>query len=236
MTEATTPKQSGGRERGLERDIVVHAALKLLNEVGFSKLTLRRLADCLKVKASALYWHFENKQDLIDAMAEQIILAEFKHVHPASASWRDLLTMVAHTHRRALCHYRDGAQLLARANMHQSNMLEGMEQLFQRLEMQGFSTELATASFFAIIRYNLGCVFEEQTDSQAHRGAVDRTEHWKSVAGAYPAVSRTLATAMSEEAIRTDQMFESGLTIILDGIAHSLEGERLDAHPEGSLG
>jgi len=235
MTEATTPKQSGGRERGLERESVVRAALKLLNEVGFSGLTLRKLADRLEVKASALYWHFENKQDLIDAMAEQIILSDFKHVRSTSIGWRELLAMVARTHRRALSHYRDGAQILAHASLRQGSMLEGMEQLFQTLEMQGFSAELALASFLTIIRYNLGCVFEDQTDPLT-RMAVDRTERWESVVGAYPRLSQTLTTALSNEVTRTDHMFEFGLTIILNGIAHGLEGEHLDAHPEGSLG
>jgi hypothetical protein len=34
-------RKDGGRERGLERDMVVAAALQLLDEVGFSGLTLR---------------------------------------------------------------------------------------------------------------------------------------------------------------------------------------------------
>ncbi|HSX00540.1 MAG TPA: TetR/AcrR family transcriptional regulator C-terminal domain-containing protein [Patescibacteria group bacterium] len=237
MTEPATPKVMGGREQGLEREMVVRAALKLLDEGGFGGLTLRKLAESLHVKASALYWHFENKQDLIDAMAEQIILAEFKHIEPASHDWRSILTMVARTNHHALSKYRDGAHILAHASLQQSSMLEDMEQLFLALEAQGFSNELAMAGFFSIIRYTLGCVFEEQADPRTRdKLATERAAHWKSMAGTFPAVSRALGSALTKEAAKADYMFERGLTIILDGIAYGLQGERLDAHPEGSLG
>ena len=53
----------------LDREHVVRVALRLLDEAGLDGLTLRRLAAELDVKAPALYWHFANKQDLLDHMA-----------------------------------------------------------------------------------------------------------------------------------------------------------------------
>src|ERR1700722_17033921 len=104
MAQAASGKD-GGRGAGLERDVIVAEALLLLDEVGFQGLTLRRLADRLKVKAAALYWHFENKQDLIDAIAERIMVSEYerrKSPDMANLSWRDLLKTVAYTNRDAL--------------------------------------------------------------------------------------------------------------------------------------
>lgn len=221
---ATTPNDSSERAgRGLERDLVVRSALQLLDDVGFSGLTLRRLAGCLKVKAAALYWHFENKQDLIDAMAEQIMQDEFAGMRPPGKGWRDLLTMVAVTHRKALLRHRDGAQIMAHANMRQSTMLEGMELLLQALESQGFTSELAIGSFFTVIRYTLGCVFEEQADPRSREVRLaERAKHWQVMVSKYPTIAKSFSEVMAKTDRYPDRMFERGLGIILDGIEHQL--------------
>jgi AcrR family transcriptional regulator len=53
----------------LDRATVVRAALRLLDEVGLHGLSLRKVASELGVQAPALYWHFKNKQELLDEMA-----------------------------------------------------------------------------------------------------------------------------------------------------------------------
>src|ERR1700691_3451794 len=57
----------------VNREIVVEAGLRLLNEVGLEQLTLRRLAQELKIQAPTLYWHFKSKEALIDAMATRVL-------------------------------------------------------------------------------------------------------------------------------------------------------------------
>src|SRR4051812_18787229 len=104
----TSTVKEGGRERNLERTQVVAEALMLLDEVGYNGLTLRKLADRLHVKAAALYWHFENKQDLIDSMASTIILRSFEQSQAPSQNWRDVLGWVARTNYQALMSHRDG--------------------------------------------------------------------------------------------------------------------------------
>ena len=53
----------------IDRAQVADTALRLLNEVGLDGLTLRAIAKELGVQAPALYWHFKNKQALLDEMA-----------------------------------------------------------------------------------------------------------------------------------------------------------------------
>ena len=47
----------------LDRDLIVRTALRLLDDVGLEKLSLRRLAKELDAHPTALYWHFANKQE-----------------------------------------------------------------------------------------------------------------------------------------------------------------------------
>src|SRR5262245_36093000 len=58
----------------LDRETVVRTALRVLDEVGLEGLTLRRIAAELDVQAPALYWHFKNKQELLDEMATTMLV------------------------------------------------------------------------------------------------------------------------------------------------------------------
>jgi TetR/AcrR family tetracycline transcriptional repressor len=228
-TENTTPQPK--QERGLERQQIVRTALALLDEVGYTGLTLRKLAEKLHVQAAALYWHFENKQDLIDAMAVVIMLSEYEHATPKSDKWHDMLADVARINRKALLRYNDGAQIMAHANMGQEALMNGMEFMLKNLRAQGFNAEMAMQSFFTVTRYTLGCVFEEQADPR-HR-LLDKSEALKkrrdwliSKQDKYPVAVETITELAKNGAISPDRQFEAGLQIIIAGIQ-----QRLDAAP-----
>ena len=99
----------------LDREQVVRVALRLLDEVGLDGLTLRRLAAELDVKAPALYWHFTNKQDLLDHMAHVMTEPWMRAVAVTTAGqgWEDWLAEVARTYRALLLSHRDGGRLSA---------------------------------------------------------------------------------------------------------------------------
>jgi AcrR family transcriptional regulator len=220
------------QERGLARTQIVCAALELLDEVGFAGLTLRKLADKLHVKAAALYWHFESKQALIDAMAHEIMICEYRDVDPSPAmadGWPAMLTTVARTNRRALLRYRDGALVTANANMVQEDLMEGMEYVMTRLKAQGFSNLLALQSFFTIIRYTIGCAVEEQSDprNRASQPANDSRADLLAAAAKYPVTAAIFREAFEKDIASADERFEAGLRIIIAGI-----GEQLDAAPD----
>jgi AcrR family transcriptional regulator len=99
----------------VNREIVVEAGLKLLNEVGLEQLTLRRLAAELKIQAPTLYWHFKSKEELIDAMATLVLARGSPDLVP-SKNTRDCKAWVGAFGvglRKTLLQYRDGARLVA---------------------------------------------------------------------------------------------------------------------------
>jgi TetR/AcrR family tetracycline transcriptional repressor len=152
------------RSPNLEPEKVLTVAFQLLDDVGFGGLTLRRLADKLGVKAAALYWHFENKQDLVDKLAAKIIFDEYMRVKHKmlNTDWRKVLTITAAGLRDALLRYRDGALTIASADITHTNAIESHRFVLQRLQEEGIGLQLASNSLFAVTRYTLGCVFEEQ--------------------------------------------------------------------------
>ena len=87
-----------------DRDGVARTALALLDEVGLADLSMRRIAARLEVQPSALYWHFDSKQELLAELADRITAR-------IPAGGADVLT-TARSIRDALFAYRDGAELV----------------------------------------------------------------------------------------------------------------------------
>jgi TetR/AcrR family tetracycline transcriptional repressor len=56
----------------LSRETVVDGALALIDAEGLEGLTIRRLAQRLGVTPMAPYWHFKNKDQLLDAVADRL--------------------------------------------------------------------------------------------------------------------------------------------------------------------
>jgi AcrR family transcriptional regulator len=94
-----------------DRESVISAAIELLDEHGLPELTMRRLAAVLDVQPSALYWHVENKQTLLAAVADRI-LGNARPSPGPDAAWRDAASTEAATIRDALLTYRDGAEVV----------------------------------------------------------------------------------------------------------------------------
>ncbi|GLY90988.1 TetR family transcriptional regulator [Actinoallomurus iriomotensis] len=76
-----------GEERArLSRETVVDGALALTDTEGLDGLTIRRLAQHLGVTPMALYWHFKNKEELLDGLADRLWSLVDTAVDP-SAPW-----------------------------------------------------------------------------------------------------------------------------------------------------
>jgi len=98
----------------LDRKRVADTALKLLNEVGLDGLTLRAIAKELDVQAPALYWHFKNKQELLDEMATEMYRRMVDVPGAAGGEgWRERLLAANRGLRSALLSYRDGAKVFS---------------------------------------------------------------------------------------------------------------------------
>jgi TetR/AcrR family tetracycline transcriptional repressor len=193
----------------------------LLNEVGFEGLTLRKLADRLGVKAAALYWHFKNKQDLIDRVACRIVEEEMmSHELVVGRPWREELSEVAYATRSALRRYRDGALVIASADLTKSATDFARNQIAENLFAAGLPAELILDAMYTVERYALGCVLDEQADPVV----VDHEARLKDAAttGEYPAMARLHAELSTADVLTSDARFAAGLRIILDGIGARL--------------
>mgnify|MGYP000992400174 CR=1 FL=1 len=98
----------------LEKSQILTEAFALLNDVGIDKFNLRSLANRLSVSATALYWHFKNKDELIGAMAKNIYDNTYEAIDHCD-DWRLSLTILGRTLRKEMDNYRDSVRMIASA-------------------------------------------------------------------------------------------------------------------------
>jgi AcrR family transcriptional regulator len=92
-----------GGDGKITRDIVLAAALEIIDRDGAEGLSMRRLAGALNRDPMILYRHAPNKAALLDGVVETV-LAQLK-VDPADPDWAAQLRAIAWDYRRlALAH------------------------------------------------------------------------------------------------------------------------------------
>ncbi|GGW84627.1 TetR family transcriptional regulator [Streptomyces malachitofuscus] len=205
------------RRAPLDRRRVADTALELLNEVGLDGLTLRAIAKELDVKAPALYWHFKDKQALLDEMATEMyrrMAAE--DTSSPDDTWQERLLKANRGLRTALLAHRDGAKVFSGSRFTGIEHAEQMEDNLRLLTSAGFTFAQAVRALTTTYLYTLGFVTEEQGVVPLpgeRREGFDLGDRARMLAD-YPLAAR----AGTELFDNYDAHFEEGLALILAGI------------------
>lgn len=204
----------------IQRKHVIQTALKLLDEGGIEGVTLRKLAQVLEIQAPSLYWHFANKQALIDAMADALLEDVARDI-PENGDWRATLHQVAAQIRQALNARRDGARVFAGTYVSTDNVLRTGETIIAAFVRAGADIELAATSAFSVLYYVLGFAIEEQAlGSERLAGGDARKEAFLQLAQEkYPCSWRARDLLLAPA---FDRRFETGLDLLLDGVRQRL--------------
>lgn len=180
------------------RSDVVDRAIAVLDEYGLESLTMRRLATELGVQPSALYHHVPNKQTLLTAVADEIVI---RGRRPRRAEqWDRRVIELCGELRDAMLAYRDGAEVVLTAHTFGLGAGEPAGQLREALRDGGLPEDVVDVATRALLHLVFGHTAEEQTALQAaSAGAIDR------------------------EPARTSD-FEQGLELVLDGLRSRVDG------------
>lgn len=205
------------RSPRLDQRLVTETALRLLNEVGLDGLTLRAIAKELDVQAPALYWHFKNKQELLDEMATEMYRRMVAGVRIApDADWRERLLDVNRGLRAALLGYRDGAKVFSGSRFTGTEHGEQMEEHLGALTGAGLTLTQAVRAASTTHLFTIGFVTEEQGVQPLpgeRREGYDIEERAR-LLSRYP----LSAAAGAEMFERYDEHFEEGLALLITGI------------------
>jgi TetR/AcrR family transcriptional regulator, tetracycline repressor protein len=148
----------------INRDMVTRVGLKLLNEVGLERLTLRQLGHELKVQAATLYWHFKSKEELIDEMATIVLAQGAPQLIPVkdSTDWTVWAASFGLGLRKTLLAYRDGARMVAGTRLTNTEFMKTAERIAAKLVANGFTVRQTVVLLSTIYNYTLSFVMEEQ--------------------------------------------------------------------------
>lgn len=138
----------------LSRASIVDAALGILDRYGLGDLSMRRLADALGVQPGALYYHIANKQQLLAAVADELLgsLGDA----PTLAAW-------AAQYRKVLLGHRDAAELVASSRATKLGVVDPTAGVRALLPESSADAVLATFEHFI-----LGATMSDQTRAQLH--------------------------------------------------------------------
>ncbi|HEV2091726.1 MAG TPA: TetR/AcrR family transcriptional regulator C-terminal domain-containing protein [Rubrobacter sp.] len=132
---------------------VVEGALSLADSEGLGAVTIRRLARELGVTPMALYWHFRDKDELLDGMVARI----YEEIDPAvdaSATWQEQMRALLGSVVDVLRAHPSMAILLSTRNSSSEGSLRTIETALGILRRGGFSPAEATQ----VVRHALSTV------------------------------------------------------------------------------
>ncbi|MFI7411305.1 TetR/AcrR family transcriptional regulator C-terminal domain-containing protein [Streptomyces sp. NPDC049627] len=205
------------RRAPLDRHRVADTALKLLNEVGLDGLTLRAIARELDVKAPALYWHFKDKQALLDEMATEMYrrMVAAAPLDPAD-TWQERLLKSNRGLRATLLGYRDGAKVFSGSRFTGIEHAEQMEDTLRLFTAAGFTLARAVRTVTTTYLYTLGFVTEEQGVQPLpgeRREGYEVDERARLMAD-FPLSAQAGAEIFTDY----DRHFEEGLALVIAGV------------------
>lgn len=190
------------------KDEVVATALRLLDEVGLEGLTMRKLADALKIQAPSLYWHFANKDALLEGMADALMEPVARN-NSDGEIWDIRLTRIAGEIRQALLSRRDASRVFAGTYPVSENVLRVGSCFVECLTEAGADNRTASWGAFTVLYFVIGFAIEEQALASREEPLTPLEDKTRLIA-AYP-----LAAVATEEITpaNADARFAFGLKL-----------------------
>jgi TetR/AcrR family transcriptional regulator, tetracycline repressor protein len=140
---ATTGAGAETERARLSKGAVVERALALADADGLDALTIRRLAAELRVTPMALYWHFRNKDELLDGLADRVWAEIDTDVDPAADWLVQLRGMLESLVRTLRAHPAASQLLLIGEKLNGGAALQATETTLEVLRRGGFDPEHA---------------------------------------------------------------------------------------------
>ncbi len=142
----------------LTREEILRTGLRLVDQEGLEALTMRKLAQILRVDPMTIYRHVENKEALLSGLAEAL-WAEVQV--PDNPSWEAILASLARS-LRGLAHAHPHAYvLLCQPPTLPTAMLCLFNGALERLQEAGFERKRAAEILNAVNSYAMGYAMME---------------------------------------------------------------------------
>ena len=206
----------------LERALEV--ALSVADGEGIEAVTMRRLARELGVEAASLYHHIRGKDEILDGLVDEVA-GEIELPAP-SASWRTAIGQRARNTRAVLRRHPWAVSLMASRTNPGRATLRLLEAGIRCFREGGFTVPLAAHALSTVDSYVHGFVLQEvnlpfrnESELAAMTGAIMESFP----ASEFPYLFELTVEHVLQPGYEYGKEFDSGLTVVLDGVAALLE-------------
>jgi len=223
------------RREPLSRELVLSAAVALVDTDGLQALTMRRLAAELGVEAMSLYHHLPGKNGLLDGLVETVIGeidVAMGHLPDAAADqdWRVAVRQRCLVAREVMLRHPWAPPLFGSRTTIPAGVYLHYEKILATLIAAGFSYHLAHRALHALGSMALGFVQEPFNPAAAADGAdVEPSEaELTQMANVLPHLIAMVAAESHTDGAPTlgwcdsQAEFEFTLDLLLDGLARHL--------------
>jgi AcrR family transcriptional regulator len=214
------------RRRGqLTREMIVDAAVRIINGQGFDALSMPRLAEEVGCGTMTLYGHVEDKDHILALVIERV-LADVPNPCDGQGNPLTVLTQLRGM-RSAVQRHPGLGPVIAFGRIRARSIDQAIESGVQALRDCGLADEEAVRTYFALLIHVLGFITWESPRVLEEPRAAYR-ERWAQRVQGLPRSFRALPeTVEILKTVADDVQFEAGFTALWTGLVAS--NERLRA-------
>ena len=204
----------------LTRELVLQTALRLADQGGLESLSMRKLGQELGVEAMALYYHFANKDEVLDGIVD-LVWAQID-LPVAGDAWRTAMRRRAISVQDVLARHRWAIGLMeSRRNPGPAN-LRHHDAVIGNLRAAGFEMAMVAHAYSLLDGYIYGYALDQ--DEPAVRRPRTTSRRWRRSMlepfpeGEYPNMVAFITEHAMQPGYDFANEFEWGLDVVLDGV------------------
>jgi AcrR family transcriptional regulator len=217
MSTGTTARSQ--RRVPLTRERVLDAAMKLADRGGLEALSMRKLGQALGVEAMALYYHFANKERVLDGIVD-LVFGEID-LPAIGANWKTAMRERAISLRDALLRHRWAIGLMESRTHPGPANLRHHDAVIGCLRAAGFDMAATATAYSLLDSYIYGFAMTKM--NLPFDDTSDIVEMSETMLAPFPEGEyQNLVDFLTEHAMKPGydyaDEFEYGLDVILDGL------------------
>ena len=235
---AALPTQPSTAQATTSRQAIVDAAVELADAEGLGAVSMRRLAEKLRVGTMTPYTYVESKDDLLDLMRDEAGRAMLVP-EPLPEDWREALRAIALRTRDAFEAHPWISDARSTRPRIQINLARHIEQSISAIEKLGVDDKTGAAVLTAVDDYVIGHCLRQRSRQRTirairtaaaageeERPALDHEVAAGIESGDLARVGRMLERRRGRKltGVPPEPDFEAGLEWLLDGIEAMAEG------------
>lgn len=209
-----SPPRRSRPKRGLSLDLILDAAMALIERDGSEALSMRRLGAELGVEGMALYHHLAGRDELLRAIADRLL--EPLHDLQLTDDWRAACRRFATALRDIAAAQPATFRLVGMQPFDTPSSLRPVERLLGVLVAHGFAPADALGVYRAVASYARGYALAEATGFTVDFAQRSGRERLSALApDEFPILA---GRAQELAALDADSGYERGLRALLDGL------------------